>query len=236
MTLQEFISANNNKGVDVDKAFGDQCWDVGAAYCRDVIGVPGPYLPTVGGAVRTSFENFPGVLSQFFDKVVNNPNDPHQVPPAGSLVFWGTYVGPNGDVAICVDPKSGQLNFTAFCQNAPVGEPARLMSRSYRGVIGWLVPKSLTPPAPQPKPAQEVQGWAPANKLVEVTAPTLHVRTDATTDAAAGAANTPDGNLHAGDVIHITGWKYGQPVNGNNIWLRSDYGHWFWSGGTNYHG
>lgn len=147
MNFGQFLAKYDNKAVDVDYGFPHnqpyQCWDVGAAYCRDVMGVPEPWLRTTdtNGSVYTSFRDFPSPLPQFFIKVPNDPNNAAQIPPPGSLVFFGPNKanGFAGHVALVISSWAG--GFVSLDQNWYPGPPARRITHDYSNVVGWLTPK-----------------------------------------------------------------------------------------------
>lgn len=136
ISLDQFVEDNNDKFIDVDHAFGAQCWDLTALYCQEVIGTPidpGYGLPTgPDGAARNVWEYFKDPLPQFFDKV----QPPFQ---RGDIVVWGTGVGPDGHIAIFLEPTSA--GFTSFDQNWPVGSPAHQQSHNNNSILGALRPK-----------------------------------------------------------------------------------------------
>jgi N-acetyl-anhydromuramyl-L-alanine amidase AmpD len=92
--------------------------------------------------------------------------------------------------------------------------------------------------APTPAVIPQDDSVHPVNQPVTVLWQNLQVRADATTNAGGNLANTPDGLLHAGNVITVTGYKHGDRVNQNgvntDIWLRTVWSHWIFAGGTNF--
>ena len=113
----------------------------------------------------------------------------------------------------------------------------------YGQPISWAtldkaVPAVITPiSSPAPAPAQSpapVDGVTALTQKVTITTPVLVVRTAPNTSSPGGQANSTDGNLHQGTVVDITGYVHSQNVDGNDVWLRSVHGHWFWSGGTDF--
>lgn len=136
----EFRDQYNNTHIDEDGYYGAQCWDVVARYAREKYGCPS--FPTVTGGAAGLFTNTAGIISQYFDRVANNPNDANQIPPNGAIIVWGTvWSPPYGHTAIKLAGGVGQ-NMTVFEQNGNnPGGNAYQKSRNYTGVIGWLVPK-----------------------------------------------------------------------------------------------
>src|SRR3990167_9737698 len=81
----------NGRGVNLDGAYGAQCWDWGALISQRCYGVPAKYsygLPTGNGAAAGSFYNMPYPLKNYYKRVYNNPNDPNQLPPVNAIIFW----------------------------------------------------------------------------------------------------------------------------------------------------
>jgi len=137
MTLQEFINANNGKGLDFDGAYGYQCVDLAQFWSRELGG------PRFTGNAKDIFGQAPA----FYDSI---PNTPSGVPQAGDIMIWGTKVGPYGHIAVFID---GDVNrFRSFDQNWPVGSICHVQSHDYFGVVGWLRKKGATPPPPPPPP------------------------------------------------------------------------------------
>lgn len=63
-----------------------------------------------------------------------------------------------------------------------------------------------------------------------------NVRSEPNTSSPAGQGNTPDGNLHAGDVIDIVGYTVAQDPygDGHNIWLKTCNSNWVWAKNTTF--
>lgn len=146
MNLDQFVDAYNNKIVDVDGAYGGQCWDLVAEYSRSVIGVPPhdsfPYgLPTGDGCAAGVFKNFPDPLPQYYDRIANNPNDPNQVPQRGDIIVWD-YSSPGsggaGHIAIVLSADTN--GFTSLDQNW-VPQITKQINHNYNYIQGWLRPK-----------------------------------------------------------------------------------------------
>jgi hypothetical protein len=137
--IDAFVAQYNNTHIDEDGYYGAQCWDVSARYAREKYGCPS--FPTVTGGAAGLFTNTAGIISQYFDRVANNPNDPNQIPPDGAVIVWGTaWSPPYGHTAIKVSGSGSAM--TVFEQNGNnPGGNAYLKTRNYSGVIGWLVPK-----------------------------------------------------------------------------------------------
>lgn len=139
MTLQEFIQQTEGKYIDIDGAYGSQCWDYSGYYAKVVCGCPS--FPTGNGQAIGVFNNFLNPLPQYFTKVANDPNDPNQYPPVGAIMFW-TY----NHTGVVIDSNSRTM--TTVEQNG-ANDPnqdgiadgvAYRITRGYQSVAGWFVP------------------------------------------------------------------------------------------------
>jgi hypothetical protein len=140
ITLSQFISNTEGRYIDIDGAYGSQCWDYSGYYASQVVGCPS--FPTGNGQAIGVFDNFLNPLSQYFIKVTNNPNDPNQFPPVGAIVFW-TYN--HTGVVIASDSRT----MTTLEQNG-ANDPNQdgiadgvvyRITRGYESVAGWFIPK-----------------------------------------------------------------------------------------------
>lgn len=139
ITLDQFVNEFNNTYVDWDGWYGNQCWDLAAAYVAMVIGCPS--LPTGPNlAARECFEVFAEPLPEFFIRIGNTP-DPSNIPQAGDVIIWGSTLGPDGHIAICLSANAN--GFVSLDQNWPIGSLAHKVQHNYNSVIGWLRPKAM---------------------------------------------------------------------------------------------
>lgn len=135
VSLSQFISRLNGTFTDFDQKFGPQCVDLMRRYCVDVLGIPGYTLPAAPFA-KNIYQNY--ATGPFFKKVKNTPNG---IPPAGSIIFWGTYPGVTGVAGhVAIVTNASLYSFIAFSQNYPTGTACALRSFNYKGVLGWLEP------------------------------------------------------------------------------------------------
>lgn len=140
ISLTQFIKNTEGKYIDVDGAYGSQCWDYSAYYASQVIGCPS--FPTGNGKAIGVFDNFMAPLPQYFTKVPNKPNDPNQFPPVGAIVFW-TYN--HTGVVIASSAKTmttlEQDGANDPDQNGIADGVTYRKTRNYTSVAGWFVPK-----------------------------------------------------------------------------------------------
>jgi len=141
MTLQEFITKWNGKGIDFDGAYGDQCMDLMHQYHVEVLGII-DYRTLAAPAAKDVYLQFETRFNHdLFEKIANTPTG---VPNPGDIVLWGTGIGPYGHVAVFV---SGDANsFKSFDQNWPVDSKCHLQDHNYTGVLGWLRFKTTVDP------------------------------------------------------------------------------------------
>ena len=172
MTVREWVNQWNGRGIDEDGAYGNQCWDLAAKYAKELIGCPRlPTKPGGNGGARHVFEIFMAPLPQYFDRIVNDPNNPNQVPQPGDLIVWGAPMGTlvengvstaYGHIAVVLEAHPGESKFKVFEQTAAVGVASEVV-RNYRYVLGWLAPKVRPAFDAAPAPAVEEPAWtAPA--------------------------------------------------------------------------
>lgn len=104
--------------------------------------------------------------------------------------------------------------------------------REAQAILGSHLP---VPPA-IPAAAEPHVNYSPLNQAIAVKIQTLLVRALPTTKSAPGQANTPDGALHYGNTITITGFTHAQDPygDGRDVWLRTVWGHWIWAYGTDF--
>jgi LysM repeat protein len=155
MTIKEFVNTWNGHGIDVDGAYGDQCWDLAAKYVKEIIGCPSlPTRPGGNGYAKDCFEHFLSPLPQYFKRIYNDPSKPNQVPLPGDVIVWGEN-GYGGHIAIVLEAKPGEPTVKVFQQNSPIGQPATIGHLSYSGCLGWLAPRTrpvYDKPNAAPKP------------------------------------------------------------------------------------
>lgn len=152
LSIDQFVTKYNGKAVDIDKAYGPQCWDLAEAYCREVLGIPAnPWaLPTQDGTAYGSYRYKPDPISTYFSRV-GRKRTPLGIlnsrPKRGDLIFWLPTLpgsGGAGHVDICIsDQSQNKRSFLGFDQNW-AGKYAHRVTHDYTYVQGYLRPK-VTP-------------------------------------------------------------------------------------------
>lgn len=131
MTLDQFVAANNGQPIDVDHAYGAQCWDLVELYAEQVLGVPKhPWAITLGPeeAAKEAWTVFDAHLQQYFDKVPKGQEQRGDI-----MVYDGHGIYTEGHIAVCLG------NGQAFEQNAdPDGSPAHVATRANTYLLGSL--------------------------------------------------------------------------------------------------
>lgn len=148
MTLDKFVTKYNGKAVDVDKAYGPQCWDLAEAYAREVRGIKErPALPTGNGCACgcfTNFKKFPALTKHWTRQNAKNPiTRVQRYPKQGWLVIWKCELagsGGCGHIDICLSGRGHASGFVGFDQNWQ-GKFAHRVSHNYSGIVGYLIPK-----------------------------------------------------------------------------------------------
>lgn len=69
----------------------------------------------------------------------------------------------------------------------------------------------------------------PMDGLVTITCDILYVRSEPKTTARLAGSR----ELHLGQEVEVSDWVHGEMYQGTDIWYKSKYNNYFWSGGTN---
>jgi CHAP domain len=147
INLNKFVEKYNNQYVDVDNAYGHQCFDLSARWIIDNEWGTGYYCQWTGG-VRDLIEHFneiQGINRDAVEMTLNNPNDPNQLPPAGAVIVydWGRF----GHVEIVVEARGDSM--TTLGQNLGDGSgegygnrTQLVTNRQYDRILGWVSEKA----------------------------------------------------------------------------------------------
>lgn len=108
MTIDQFIQTYNGRAVDVDGAYGGQCWDLWSRYAQDVAGVPQSATNTVNGYAGSVYTSTWGQQPALRDKFDRLPAG--TAPRKGDVAFWGNAPAtPYTHVAIVIADQGGSL-------------------------------------------------------------------------------------------------------------------------------
>lgn len=140
MDIQTWLNSVNGQVVDMDGAYGGQCWDLWSSYARNVYNIPAADTNTVDGyaaSVYTDRYNRSQALQNTFTREAGN-----YTPVYGDVAFW------NGNgmnhVAIVIR-DNGDSTLNTMSQNP---NKAGYVTISKNGIIGYFHPRSASAPAP----------------------------------------------------------------------------------------
>jgi hypothetical protein len=135
MNISEWITAVNGRPIDVDGAYGAQCWDLWSHYAQNVWGVPQSETNTTDGYAASVYTTKYDQSQVLRDTFVREGAD--YSPVYGDVAFWGCD-GWN-HVAIVTACDGGTI--TCMSQN-PTNAVSTTFNR-YEGVIGYFHPRAL---------------------------------------------------------------------------------------------
>lgn len=184
MNIQEWMNNVNGKVVDMDGAYGGQCWDLWSSYARNVYGIPAADTNTVDGyaaSVYTARFYNSRALQDVFTK-----ERADYTPVYGDVAFWNGN-GMNHVAIVVRDNGNGTLE--TMSQNP---NKAGYVTLSKNGIIGYFHPRTATTTAP-----------APANNNVTIIPRTYKVNVDVLNVRSAPSVNA--------EVV--AQYHYGQTVN-----------------------
>lgn len=143
MTYQDFKNKYIDKSINVDGAYGAQCYDLAMAYMKEVWGIQKNLICKWSNGVCDFAEHF----SEMFDtsKFDYTKNSPTNVPPQGAVfVFGNNKFGHTGIVDSADENAFTSLdqNWGAGVDGSGVGEKRiRLVTHNYQSMLGWITPK-----------------------------------------------------------------------------------------------
>lgn len=159
MNIREWMNTVNGKIIDMDGAYGGQCWDLWSSYARNVYEIPAADTNTVDGyaaSVYTARYDRSQALQNAFERESAN-----YTPTYGDVAFWNGS-GMNHVAIVVKDNGNGTLN--TMSQNP---DKAGYVTISKNGIIGYFHPRSANTPTP-----------APANNNVTIIPRTYKVNVD----------------------------------------------------------
>ena len=134
MNIQEWINSVNGKTIDMDGAYGGQCWDLWSSYARNVYGIPAADTNTVDGYAAS-------VYTQRYDRSKALQNTFEQksasyTPVYGDVAFWKRS-GMNHVAVVIKDNGNGTLQTISQNPNR-----AGCLNISKNGIIGYFHPRN----------------------------------------------------------------------------------------------
>lgn len=209
MNIQEWMNSVNGQVVDMDGAYGGQCWDLWSSYARNVYGIPAADTNTVDGyaaSVYTDRYNHSQVLQNTFSR-----EEANYTPSYGDVAFWNG-AGMNHVAIVVRDNGNGTLN--TMSQNP---NKTGYVTIGKAGIIGYFRPRTASAPAP-----------APNNNNVTITARTYKVNVDTLNVRSAPSTSAQVvAQYHYGQTVNLS---EGGTVADGYIWAHYVGG----SGATRY--
>lgn len=141
LSAQAFYLDRMNKGVDVDGAYGAQCWDLFAYFCK-LAGYPvincslSGYAKDIANQKATN-----GILKNFVEVNVNSMQD-------GDWVVWGVSAAtPYSHIAM-FRKNNGNGTGVFLGQNQGGKQVASQINIAFTGILGVFRPKCYISAAP----------------------------------------------------------------------------------------
>lgn len=187
MDIQTWLNSVNGQVIDMDGAYGGQCWDLWSSYARNVYGIPAADTNTVDGyaaSVYTDRYNRSSALQNTFTREAGN-----YTPVYGDVAFWNGN-GMNHVAIVIRDNGNGTLS--TMSQNP---DKAGYVTISKNGIIGYFHPHS-TADTPAPAPADNNVTIIPRTYKVNVDV--LNVRSAPSTSAQVVA------QYHYGQTVNLS--------------------------------
>lgn len=134
MNIQEWMNNVNGKIIDMDGAYGGQCWDLWSSYARNVYGIPAADTNTVDGyaaSVYTARYDRSRALQNTFIREAGT-----YTPVYGDVAFWNGN-GMNHVAIVVRDNGNGTLE--TMSQNP---NKAGYINISKNGIIGYFHPRN----------------------------------------------------------------------------------------------
>lgn len=142
--LTKYFESVYGKRIDIDKYYGDQCWDLWAHYAMQ-LGVPkaqtytnyGGVNPHSGYACNVYHNAKASGLTEWFDILSKDAT-----PKRGDVAFWDiTDFFPSSHVAIVYGVTKTHIE--TMSQNDPEGSAIYLVSYERSRVLGYLRPRNI---------------------------------------------------------------------------------------------
>ena len=184
MNTQEWMNSVNGQVIDMDGAYGGQCWDLWSSYARNVYGIPAADTNTVDGYAASVYNTRYDRSRALQDTFSREGAD--YTPTYGDVAFWDG----NGMNHVAIVVKDNNNNTLDTMSQNP--NKAGYVTLSKAGIIGYFHPHSTSAPAP-----------APANNSVTIIPRTYKVNVNTLNVRSAPSVNA--------EVV--AQYHYGQTVN-----------------------
>lgn len=184
MDIQTWLDSVNGQVVDMDGAYGGQCWDLWSSYARNVYGIPAADTNTVDGyaaSVYTERYNRSQALQNTFTRETGN-----YTPVYGDVAFWNGS-GMNHVAIVVRDNGNGTLN--TMSQNP---NKAGYVTISKNGIIGYFHPRTASTATPANNNVTVIP------RTYKVNVDTLNVRSAPSTSAQVVA------QYHYGQTVNLS--------------------------------
>lgn len=196
------LELDGDKTYVADNHCHHNCKDVIDDYCLWLFN---DWVNTIRPA--NAREAFANSNEEYFEKIVNNPNDPNLIPQRGDIIIWGAMSGnPYGHIAVVAGADANGVDVIE--QDGFLQVPARLYRRPYvlagGAVIGWL----------RPRP-EKIIGYTPEpiSGTARKTSSTVNARDDSNTSSNIFQEIDPN------QVVDMKGYVTdGESVNGDTVW------------------
>lgn len=209
MNIQTWLNNVNGQTIDMDGAYGGQCWDLWSSYARNVYGIPAADTNTVDGyaaSVYSARYDRSQALQNTFSRESAN-----YTPSYGDVAFWNGN-GMNHVAIVVRDNGNGTLN--AMSQNP---NKAGYVTITKNGIIGYFHPRTANTAAPAPA----TNNVTVIPRTYKVNVDTLNVRSAPSTSAQVVA------QYHYGQTVNLS---EGGTIADGYIWAHYTGG----SGKTRY--
>lgn len=145
MSIDSFISTYTGKTVDVDGAYGGQCWDLWSLYAQKCYGIPQADTNTTSGYADSVYSVKYGKsanLQKHFTRIGASVK-----AQKGDVAFFfrGSASYPDSHVAIVIADNN---NGTIKCLSQNPGA-AKVMNLTKNGLLGYFRPKTTTKTTPK---------------------------------------------------------------------------------------
>lgn len=196
------LELDGDKTYVADNHCHHNCKDVIDDYCLWLFN---DWVNTIRPA--NAREAFANSNEEYFEKIVNNPNDPNLIPQRGDIIIWGAMSGnPYGHIAVVAGADANGVDVIE--QDGFLQVPARLYRRPYvlagGAVIGWL----------RPRP-EKIIGYTPEpiSGTARKTNSAVNARDDSNTSSNIFQEIDPN------QVVDMKGYVTdGESVNGDTVW------------------